>query len=162
MDNHYTTKDMVGWFQVSHETVKNWASEFARHLSPSATPPAGSKRTFTDDDVKVFALVADHKKRGLTYADAHVALDAGQRGEIPSPTAEIERLPAAVQNILLRLRSEMDDLHSQLETEKANTHRAEGQVELLKEQLVDKDRQIRTLLEENAELKARHKPKSGS
>lgn len=152
----YTTKHVTDLFLVSHETVKNWSQEFADYLSPSATPPAGTKRVFTDDDLRVFSLVSDYKKRGLTYSDAQVALKSGQRGEVPAPTA-LDRLPPVVQDMLVRLRSDMERLQSQLEVEKGNTQKAVGQVELLKDQLVDKERQIRELIEENARLKASNK-----
>jgi len=149
----YTTKHVTQLFSVSHETVKNWSQEFADYLSPTATPPAGTKRVFTDDDLQVFALVSDYKKRGLTYSDAQLALKSGQRGEIPEPTA-IDRLPPIVQDMIVRLRNDMDRLQLQLETERGNTNKALGQVELLKDQLADKERQIRELLEENARFKA--------
>jgi len=152
----YTTKHATNLFSVSHETVKNWSQEFADYLSPSATPPAGTKRVFTDDDLRVFALVADYKKRGLTYADAQLALRSGQRADIPQPDT-IDRLPAVVQDMIVRLRSDMERLQSQLETEKGNTNKALGQVELLKDQLADKERQVRELLEENARMKAAQK-----
>ncbi len=153
MVTHYTTKHVTDTFSVSHETVKNWSQEFAAYLSPTATPPAGTKRVFTDNDLRVFALVSDYKKRGLTYADAHVALQTGQRGDIPTP-ASLNSLPAVVQDMVLQLRGDIQALRSQLETERGNTNKALGQVELLKDQLADKERQIRELLEENARLKA--------
>jgi DNA-binding transcriptional MerR regulator len=152
MDNQYTTKHVIDLFAVSHETVKNWSHEFADYLSPSATPPAGTKRVFTDDDLRVLALVSDYKKRGLTYADAHMALKSNQRGEIPSPSS-LDRLPAAVQDMIVHFRVDMEKLQAQLEAERANTNKALGQVELLKDQLAEKERQMRELLEENARLK---------
>lgn len=151
---HYTTKDIASLFSVSQETVKNWSREFAVYLSATATPPAGTKRVFTDEDTAVFALIADYKSRGLTYTDAHIALQAGQRGEVSAPTA-IERLPVVVQDMILHLRSDMDDLRKQLEIERDKTSKALGKVELLTDQLAQKEELVRSLYKQLARHEAR-------
>lgn len=150
----YTTKDLIQTFSISHETAKNWAGEFARYLSPTATPPAGHRRAFTDEDMTVFALVSEFKTRGLTYADIHAALQTGQRGQVPTETA-LDKVPSVVKDMIVTLKSEIDLLHSQLESEKAKTNQAVGRADLLKEQLESKEQLIRQLYEENARLKAK-------
>ncbi len=75
---YYSTQNICALFKVSHQTVKNWSDEFASYLSPSATPGANRKRSFTTNDLMVFSLVNDYRKRGYTYADAQLALGAGQ------------------------------------------------------------------------------------
>lgn len=151
---HYTTKDIASLFSVSQETIKNWCREFAAYLSATATPPAGSKRVFTDSDSEVFALIADYKNRGLTYTDAHVALQAGQRGEVPTPHS-IERLPVVVQDMIVHLRSEMEQMRNQLEVERDKTSKALGKVELLTDQLAQKEELVRSLYKQLARYEAR-------
>lgn len=158
MENQYSTRHVIELFSVSHETVKNWTREFADFLSVGATPPAGQRRAFTEDDLRVFAVISEQKKRGLTYADIHASLKAGQRGDVPQPTA-LDRLPPVVQDMIVRLRDELADLRAQLDAEKAKTNKALGHAEaierVLKEQLAEKERRIFELIEENARLKTK-------
>ena len=85
----YTTQHLRTIFKVSHQTIKNWADEFASYLSPTANPEAGKKRLYTTEDVQVFALVKDYRQRGYTYEDVHTALKTGQRGDIPFEASDI-------------------------------------------------------------------------
>jgi DNA-binding transcriptional MerR regulator len=150
----YTTAHVAQLFTVTHQTVKNWSKEFAAYLSPTATPQEGKKRMFTLDDVRVFALVHDYGKRGFGYDDAHLALRSGQRGELPNTTEVVPTMPPA---LLTTLREEISSLRLQLRSTETGRDEAQGQVKLLKEQLSDKERQIRELIEENAHLKAQRR-----
>ena len=158
MDEHFTTQAIAQTFGVSHQTVKNWSDEFVDFLSPTANPGQGRRRLFTPEDLRVFALVHDFHKRGYTYADAKGALGAGQRGDIPDTSATPPTVPAA---LIVQLRDEITDIRLKLRTTEVERDEAQGQVkilrELLKEQLADKERQIRELIEENARLKADQK-----
>lgn len=79
-----TTGNIQKLFDVSAQTVRNWTKEFEKHLSPSATPSIkGGKRTYTADDLAVFALVVDKTQSGATYNDIRVSLDRGERAEPP-------------------------------------------------------------------------------
>jgi DNA-binding transcriptional MerR regulator len=53
-------------------------------MSPTANPGKGRGRSFTLEDMRVLALVADMKDRSATYEDIHAALQSGQRGDSPS------------------------------------------------------------------------------
>jgi DNA-binding transcriptional MerR regulator len=150
----YTTKHLIDLYAISHETVRVWAEEFREYLSVSATPPKGARRVFTDSDLEVFSLVADYKRRGLTYADAHTSLRAGQRGDIPNPES-VDRLPAVIQDTVRRLNTEIDDLRKLLKAAETERDMARGKVEHLDKLLVEKDLQIRTLYRELAQYEAR-------
>ena len=101
----YTTSGAAKLFQVTDQTVKNWAREFASHLSPTAQPGDGKRRTFTTDDLSVFALVHSYGAKGMNYEDAQAALIAGQRGSIPGGVSELATV-AAPPALLERLREE--------------------------------------------------------
>lgn len=147
----YTTQHLAVFFGRSKATVRNWSVEFADYLSPTATPEEGKVRYFTEEDLKVFALIADYKDRDQTYEQIHMALSSGARGALPDlseseiqslATSERERRIAleveALQRTIVQLRQ---DLH--LAQEKANivdevnleNMRLKTQLELTQQQL---------------------------
>jgi DNA-binding transcriptional MerR regulator len=79
-----TTGEIQKIFSVSAQTVRNWCHEFREFLSPSATPTAsGTRRRFTEDDLKVFALIVSMTAADQTYKDVKEALAKGERGALP-------------------------------------------------------------------------------
>lgn len=79
----YSTRHVCTLFSISPETARTWADEFERHLSPLANPGEGRHRQFDESDMRVFSLISEMKASGLTFADVHNSLDAGQRGNAP-------------------------------------------------------------------------------
>ena len=153
--NYYSTQNVCALFQVSHQTVKNWSDEFASFLSPSATPGANRKRSFTPHDLQVFSLVNDFRKRGFTYADAQAALAAGQIGDIPESTTDLVASPPPA--LLLTLREEITNLRLILKSVESERDKERGKVELLEKQLEAKEDLIRKMYQENAELRVKGK-----
>lgn len=153
----YTTSSIAKLFGVTDQTVKNWAKEFAEHLSPTAQPPEGQKRMFTLDDIRVFALVADFSKRGFSYEDAHTSLRSGQRGDIPETAKELS--PTVSPQIVAALREENSALQTLLTDRTRERDEAVGQVKLLERQLGQKDKRIEELYRENAELRVKSEGK---
>lgn len=163
MKDHYTTTDVADTFEVSQQTVKNWCAAFERFLSPAATPGKQRRRLFNADDLEVFALVHDFHDRGYTYEDAEVALSSGQRGVVPDTQTLTPTVPPAA---LIKLREEMVARENLIRELTSERDRERGKVEqlekLLKEQIADKDKQIRQLLEELADIRAAQKYKNNS
>ena len=120
----YEPKHIEAAFGISSATVRNWSTEFERHLSPTARPGKNRHRTYTDDDLRVFALVSELKRMGQTFADIHAALDNGQRGELPDMDSDKLALRHAdkaliaqvdlLQRDLAEVRVERDTLREQL------------------------------------------------
>lgn len=80
----WTTNDLKQVFGVTPQTVRNWTADFAQYLSDEATPSkSGARRLFTEDDVKVFALIRELTQSGQTYAQVRQTLADGKRGELP-------------------------------------------------------------------------------
>src|SRR5215207_3277821 len=110
----YKSSHVQKLFNVSPETVRNWSEEFGQYLSVTATPGGGRHRLFTQDDMEVFALVAELKEKGLTYTDIHAALQNNQRGEIPQMlVSQVQELQLALQydqaqEMVARLEGERD------------------------------------------------------
>lgn len=143
----YTTKDIATVFSVSSQAVKVWAREFTEYLSPTARPEEGKRRIFTDDDLRVFALVRERTQRGDNFADVQFALKAGQRGEVPKAAAQL--VAGSPQQIEL-LNQEIEGLRNRIKALETDRDKALGQVELQGKQLAEKDAQIRTLYRELA------------
>ena len=149
---HYTTKNICTWLEISHQTVKTWSDEFARYLSPDAKPGAGKTRRFTEEDVKVFALVASMRAGREKAEDIHASLASGSRGMLPdmrdsSITKAMPMQIAAMQETIGHLRQD-------LRTAQDENEQYKGQVELLKEMLKEKETQLQEMYQEVARLKA--------
>ena len=86
----YNVSQAARYSGVSGTTIRGWTREYSDYLSPTANPPAGQPRQFTEDDVRVFATVATLRAQLVTTEDIRAALDAGQRIE-PMPPPEVER-----------------------------------------------------------------------
>ncbi len=141
---NYSTSEAKAIFNRDEQTIRNWAIEFAEHLSPLANPEKGRSRIFTEDDMRVLDLIASMKDDGKQYIDIHAALKAGQRGNLPvvSPeelraltVGEIERrLSLEIQH----LQNELTDAREQLQQMndlKAHNARLEERIELREEQV---------------------------
>lgn len=78
----YTTGTTASLLNLSRETIRTYAEEFARHLSNLSNPGASKHRQFTEDDLKVLAVVTKFKRYGKTYQEIHEALDNGETADI--------------------------------------------------------------------------------
>lgn len=152
MDEVFTSQHVIAAFKVSHQTVKNWSDEFDHYLSPQARPGGGKKRFFNIDDMKVFALVNDYHKRGLRWEDAHLALQNHQRGDLPDQDTDIT--PYTPPALLVSLKDQVNTLSTQLKVTETERDMAIGQVKLLEKQVVEKDKRIEELYQQNADLRA--------
>jgi|GEM_PF-2245550 len=181
----YSSRHTATIFGVSLETIRNWADEFQDYLSPTATPGRGKHRMYTFDDLKVFALVAELKQMGHTYADIHSSLQNGQRGNPPAlPPEEIQALVTSeqerrlslevdyLQRSLIRAQQELEEarnalkealqvreekirLETRLEAEQRAVEERERQIQELKAELAAAQRRIEDLLRESGQQYAK-------
>lgn len=165
VDNLKRPADIKELFDVSHQTVRRWCDEFEQYLSSNATPPAGEMRLFTEEDLKVLALVAQVKNTGGTYEDAHMRLRAGERGEIPDepPTEQQKQVvmsQLAIQNKQLRgeiesLTRERDAAHEAVKELREETIRLQTRLEEAEKRITELKEEGRDdLLMEIGRLKA--------
>lgn len=158
-----TTKQLSDFLNVSTETVRGWSIEFARYLSPTATPSAGRHRRFTDNDMRVFTLIAELKNSGLLYEDIHAALTSGQRGDLPTPGALVIRSETGAQLAILEhrireLETERETLAAQLTEAQTQKARLEGQLiamNSVQDELKNLREELIHLHRENAKLEIR-------
>jgi DNA-binding transcriptional MerR regulator len=159
----YASKDLAQRFNVTNETIRSWAVEFKRHLSQAANPTGGRHRRFSFEDLEVLTLVAEMRGGNNSFEDIHASLDSGERG-IPSidPLAlvplEGQKQIALLQETISKMRMQINDMEVQMAAEKTRADRAEGSLayseKLFREQLAEKERQVRELYLEVAQLKA--------
>ena len=93
----FGTRDVATYYERTEQTIRAWADEFSEYLSPMATPGKGRGRTFTPDDLTVFALITELKDQNKTYEDIHAVLKTGQRGSPPDLTEKDLRLLSATE-----------------------------------------------------------------
>jgi DNA-binding transcriptional MerR regulator len=136
----YASKDLVARFGITGETLRQWTHEFKRHLSEGANPGGGQHRRFTFEDLEVLTLVAEMRQKKHAWEDIHASLDMGERG-VPSidPAAliplESQQQLALLHQTIERLREQVNDLKTQLNTTTTRADRAEGAQDSLRQQI---------------------------
>lgn len=156
----YSTRAIMAAFGIARETVRNWSREFAQYLSKEATPGKGKHRAFSENDMRVFALVAELKRQGMSHEDIHATLQTGTRGELPEVASvvlarsESGRQIALLNDTIVQLKVERDTLAQALQESRYETEQQRGQVELLKEQLEQSQQRIMELYKQIARLEA--------
>ncbi|MEP6988929.1 MAG: MerR family transcriptional regulator [Chloroflexota bacterium] len=147
-----TASYVLELFDISRETVRQWSAEFAEYLSPSANPGDRLPRQFSDEDMRVFALVASMKEEGKRYADIHAALRNGQRAEPPNkPAAQVE---LAATTRATTLQQQVTTLLSERAELLATTANQAGKIELLERQLAEAQAEIKVLNREIGRFEA--------
>ena len=151
------SKQVADIFEFAESTVRNWSTEFAEYLSPTATPGDRKKRDFMPDDLAVFALVAEFKQRKATYEEIHFALKSGQRGTPPEISEDRLKLISATESEkrasleIVSLQRHITDLTEMLYSARAQA--AEAQV--LAQRNASLTTQVDMLTQERDEAKAK-------
>lgn len=152
----YTNKDVAEKFGISREAARQWANYFASYLSPTATPQKGRQRNYTDEDLSVFALIAEMKATGTKADEILLALASGQRGIVPyGNMAIVPRSDAGINIVrheLALTRQEVGEITRELD-------KVLGENRLLRQQLKEASEEIRNLYRENARLEVQKPPK---
>lgn len=152
----YTTQQVARRLNITGETVRARSTEFKQFLSPTANPPQGRARLYTEQDLRVMTLINAMKAQGAQFDDIHLALSNRKPDELPDldetnasilPMNDRGRI-SALQAQLAEWQSLATDLTQQLS-------KTEGKVELLKEQLQEVTEKNERLIAELAILKSR-------
>lgn len=130
----FSPKQVAQMLGCSDQAIRDWSEIYAAYLSPMANPGHKKSRFYTDQDVKVFALVVDLKRRRMSDDEISATLSAGERGQSPDLTpGELTELQG--HEIQKRLSLQIEYLQRQLET------------------VATENERLRPLIEENAALK---------
>jgi DNA-binding transcriptional MerR regulator len=148
----YRTRHITKLFDISEETVRVWVGEFAEYLSPTATPGKHKQRVFTEADMEVLSLVSERKKQGDTFADIHLSLKNGQRGNITDRESRLafendhlQRMLVESQEQLKVAQRELEELHAvrdenirlkaQLDSSQSHQERLEAMIDRLSKRI---------------------------
>lgn len=148
----YTTNDLSELFNVSTETVRQWAKDFKSHLKPPANPAPNRARQFDDDDMQIMTLVAELKARRLRDDEIITAILNGERRPIPNQALQIG---GAERGQIARLKDQVNTLQLSLSETIAASNQKDGKIELLKQQNAELEKEIRQLIGELAVMKSR-------
>ena len=85
-----TVSEVARIIGVESGKVKRWAKDFAEYLSLTAQPGKGRERQFTESDLRVLAVVAEHLELGNDADDVHYALNTGE--QYAEPLLELAQL----------------------------------------------------------------------
>ena len=151
----YSSRHACILFGIAPETVRNWSEEFLEYLSPTANPGKGRHRSFSEEDMGVFALIAEMKTQGRVYEDIHAALGNGQRGDPPAlPVEEMQALVVTglkqesalqIQKMemeIVRLQHERDEAFSQLQPTRDEKIRLQAKLEAAHERIQELSDQV--------------------
>ena len=137
----YKSEDVRNYFNISHETVRRYAMDFAEFFSDGANPEKGQHRVYNDSDLRVFAVVVSMKNSNHTDDDIKATLKAGAEGDLSSfiqdesvtlsPHVQTKLFQQQLNNMQTQLDAAMSD--AQMWRDKAKI--LEGQIEQLQKQL---------------------------
>ena len=127
----YSVNDLAKHYDISPNTLKNWASEFRDYLGDGAN---ANPRFYVENDLQALNLVSHLRQQNKPYTEIHKALEQGDRMEatpvnasaIPpdndTPNNELmTKLTATVARFegeLTATKQERDRLISQVENER--------------------------------------------
>lgn len=146
----FTTGHVTSLFDISRTTLANWCSQFEEYLSPTANPPQGAHRRFTEDDIRVLRLVHRQKRAGMTYESIHASLAMGQRDELPEHIDTTAITPPT--GAILALQSRVQELEETIETLKTERDKAIGRSDYLERLAEDLRQEVARLNRELGRL----------
>ncbi len=146
MTDTFTVKATSELLNVSPETVRRWTNQFSQHLSDTAAPEPGQRRTFTRDDIRVLAYVRDNIRTTVPHHEIDKSLNVLGDAELPvweditGETSQSDSIvPTDAQDRLFVLLERMTD-----DRDRSNLH---------EQQIDELHKQIDTLKTELSELR---------
>ena len=115
------------------DTLRRWVGEhYADHFSPTARPPKGQPRVFTDEDLRLILYIAAQRDSGRLHREIQDRLRQGvdlpelqpDDGALTAPTD-----PAAQAAVLHVLKADLDRTRADLETAQAAVINLESKLE---------------------------------
>jgi DNA-binding transcriptional MerR regulator len=127
-----TTQTVADTLGISRETLRSWCTVFEKYLSPTARPGQGKRRQFTEDDIAVFATVAQGRNDGMQFEDIGAVLSSGKRVDL----SELKAItPRGFENQIVALRQEITELQEQYQKSQVDNAKLQGEIDALTRQL---------------------------
>src|SRR4051812_23354290 len=74
-----TISGVARFLGVDRDKVKSWTREFAEYLSLTTQPGNGRERQYSEADLRVLAVIAEHLELGNEADDVHYDLNSGRQ-----------------------------------------------------------------------------------
>lgn len=137
----YTTGQTAPLFGIDAITLKRWVEAYPEFFSKEAQPGKGKTRIFNDEDLEVLAFIFEKRKQ-LSESEIKTLLKRGDRG-IPPTGKELAIVTTHEMNkALTTMQEHVKELEKEIQYERKRADKAEGKVELLLEQLKEKEAEI--------------------
>jgi DNA-binding transcriptional MerR regulator len=81
-----TSTQLATLLDTSEDTIRRWSAHFAMYFSPSANPPKGEDRAYTERDVRIMAYISALRNMGnslKTIAERLETTDLDTLPEVP-------------------------------------------------------------------------------
>lgn len=153
----FNPKAAADLLHIAPNTLRRWASDFERFMSPGANPPSGHPRKLDEHDLRVLYLIAGLRDSGISLKDIEERLESDQAED----WANLPQLPfdlfdvttedgvvdpskfqayemaqlAALQTQLQHVSAENRRLESELDTAHGRVKQLEDDLERLREEL---------------------------
>lgn len=158
----YKSEIVQSLYNITGQTVRNWSNEYSDFLSDDAVGGENKHRVFTEDDLKVFALIVELKAKRLNTDDIKATLATGNRGEVPNTTGIIPVDTALkitrLESQILQYKQNYDHALEEIEQLKLDKARLEGELKSLstvRNQLAEEHEKRDKLMREIGKLEAR-------
>ena len=155
-----TSTQLATLLDTSEDTIRRWTKDYAPHLSPSANPPKGEARVYTERDVRILAYVAALRNTGNSLKTIEERLETTDLDTLPAVPGWEQPEPAMIPAEQVGIALEVVQLRAALRTAEQDRDRAlagleEAKTEVvrLKEQLGQAERDQATSIEEITQLR---------
>lgn len=148
----YKTGELRAYFNVTRQTISIWCREFSDYLSPNANPADNSRRSLNDDDFRVLSLIAEMTAEGKTYDAIHLALAAGQRGDLMMKSGQNGIVP--VEQRIQAFADRIIELETRLRQAEMDRAGALGQLTQANTEIAALKKEVRDLYREVFDLES--------
>lgn len=142
----YKTGEIARRLDVTAATIRSWAGVYEHYLSSKTSEKhAKAAHKFNDNDLVIFATIADGREKGFTHDQIKGLLDQGTRAddipELPAPEEEearqqIELVPAAERDNALQLAERLQsELNRSIERWQDDTSKLQTEIKRLEREL---------------------------
>lgn len=139
----YKPAQIAEMFDVSANTVRNWARWHGEHLDDAATPALGATRLFSARDVEVLKRVNELRTQGLTTDEINERLAGMRFAVVTEDSAEVETEfspPAPTESAadeLLPVLRDVVDQRSRLDTIDTRTNEIDARLRKIEKEAND-------------------------
>ena len=136
------TSQVAKLFSKSPMTIGRWVDTFGAYLSHTAKSTDSTERRFSDDDLRVLALVWMMREQGNEFELITAALAAGERADAPQSPSTI----TTPNNQALALTARVTALEAELNSVNGENRLLKGQNAELQSEIRKLEREIGRLL----------------